>query len=300
MLKLSITGEGKTDITFHQTTLRVLNEYSDGCSTPFSRTGSGLLAGIYGQGIFAFAVLQNGRRELRFYVSDPVKATAQVQQQIGQLRISDYEHGVEADYTWDAYYEFYLRVIQKSKKPAMEGKELEITTTESNVVYRNRWMTVREDKILRAGDVPGIYGVVEKTDFAVIAAIEGEQIYLVEQYRYPLKARYWELPQGSCEDESLPPLELAKRELREETGLVAASMQHIGHLFVAVGYSSQGYDVFLASGLSQQERDLEPEEAGLVVKAFNIAEVKQMILDGVIRDATAVATFGLLSLRGVI
>lgn len=177
---------------------------------------------------------------------------------------------------------------------------MEITTTESNVVYSNRWMTVREDKILRAGGLPGIYGVVEKNDFAVIAAIDGEQIYLVEQYRYPLKARYWELPQGSCEDESLPPLELAKRELREETGLVASSMQHIGHLFVAVGYSNQGYDVYLASGLSQQERELEPEEAGLVVKAFTIAEVKQMILDGVIRDATAVATFGLLSLRGII
>lgn len=59
-------------------------------------------------GIFACAVFQDGWRELRFYVSVPAKAATQVQQQIEQLRISEHELGVQTDYTWDAYYEFYL------------------------------------------------------------------------------------------------------------------------------------------------------------------------------------------------
>lgn len=176
----------------------------------------------------------------------------------------------------------------------------EITTSASEIVYRNRWMTVREDRILRANGLPGLYGVVEKPDFSVIAAVEGRQIYLVEQYRYPVQGRYWELPQGSHEEGGLTPLELAAAELREETGLVAGSMLHVGHLFVAVGYSTQGYDIFFATDLVQHCPAREPEESDLIVRAFAIDEIAQMIIDGVIKDATAVATFGLLKLKGLI
>ncbi|MEN9493212.1 MAG: hypothetical protein RJA63_3661, partial [Pseudomonadota bacterium] len=178
--------------------------------------------------------------------------------------------------------------------------QAEITTTASEVVYRNRWMTVREDQILRANGQPGLYGVVEKPDFTVIAAVERGQIYLVEQYRYPVQGRYWELPQGSHEDGGLTPQELAAAELREETGLVAGSLQPVGHLFVAVGYSTQGYNIFFATDLVQHAPAREPEESDLIVRAFPIDEVAQMIIDGVIKDATAVATFGLLKLKGLI
>ena len=72
----------------------------------------------------------------------------------------------------------------------------DIQTIESKIVYENKWMSVREDKILRTNGHEGIYGVVEKNDFAVIAAIQDQQIYMVQQYRYPVEARFWELPQG--------------------------------------------------------------------------------------------------------
>lgn len=75
----------------------------------------------------------------------------------------------------------------------------EIKTLGSKTVYANRWMTVREDAIERPSGHRGIYGVVEKADFAVIAAVQDRQMYLVEQYRYPVAGRYWELPQGSWE-----------------------------------------------------------------------------------------------------
>ena len=176
----------------------------------------------------------------------------------------------------------------------------EIKTLASKTVYTNRWMTVREDSIERQSGHTGIYGVVEKADFAVIAAVQDGKIYLVEQYRYPVAGRYWELPQGSWESSTIAPLELAAAELREETGLIANDIRHVGHLFLAYGYSTQGYDIFFATELTQSSAQIEPEEHGLVTQAFTLCEVEKMMLNGEIKDATTVAAFGLLKLKGLV
>jgi hypothetical protein len=77
-----------------------------------------------------------------------------------------------------------------------------IETTSTRFVYENRWMRVREDMIRRRDGSTGIYGVVEKPDFVVIVPVEDDgRVHLVEQYRYPVKGRYWEFPQGSWERE---------------------------------------------------------------------------------------------------
>jgi ADP-ribose pyrophosphatase len=178
------------------------------------------------------------------------------------------------------------------------SKMHEIKTLASRVVYQNRWMTVKEDAIERMDGSHGIYGVVEKPDFAVIAAVQDEQIHLVQQYRYPIRARVWELPQGSWSVGSGTALDLAKTELREETGIIAAQMRHIGRLHIAYGYSSQAFDVFLATGLAFGEQKLESEEQGLICKAFTIGDVLEMIRSGEITDAATVAAFGLLHLDG--
>jgi len=176
----------------------------------------------------------------------------------------------------------------------------EIETIGTAVVYKNRWMTLREDTIVRADGSTGLYSVVEKPDFAVIAAVSNGELYLVEQYRYPVQARFWELPQGSWEQQTVDPQVLAKAELREETGLIAGSMLHAGRLFLAYGYSSQAYDLFLATELSQGETQLDAEELGLVAKPFKLQLVEDMIRDGTIKDATTVAAFGLLKLKGLL
>ena len=161
-------------------------------------------------------------------------------------------------------------------------------------------MTVREDQVLRADGTPGAYGVVEKPDFVVVAAVDSGKLYLVEQYRYPVGDRFWELPQGSWEQGDADPLELARGELREETGLEACSMVQAGHLFLAYGYSNQGYHIFLASDLTQLAPQREPEEQGLIAKPFPITEVEGMIRSGEIKDATTIAAFGLLRLKGLL
>jgi len=176
----------------------------------------------------------------------------------------------------------------------------EIETLSSREVYRNRWMSVREDAIRRADGSRGIYGVVEKPDFATVVPLGPEGMTLVEQYRYTVGGRYWEFPQGSKEEGGYTPEELARAELREETGLVAGKMEPVGELFTAYGYSDQRYRVFLATDLEAGEGELDPEELGLVSKTFPVAEVERMILSGEIRDATTVSAFGLLRLRGLI
>src|SRR5262245_20997466 len=101
-------------------------------------------------------------------------------------------------------------------------------------------MRVREDTIVRPDDSAGIYGVVEKPDFALIIPVDRTGIWLVEQFRYPVGARYWEFPQGSWEQQpDVDPAVLAEAELREETGLRAGELAHVGRLHTAYGYSNQ-------------------------------------------------------------
>lgn len=77
---------------------------------------------------------------------------------------------------------------------------MEITTTDSRIVYSNRWMRVREDHIQRADGSPGLYGVVDKPDFSLVVPVDATGFHIVEQYRYPVGARYWEFPQGMAAD----------------------------------------------------------------------------------------------------
>jgi len=178
---------------------------------------------------------------------------------------------------------------------------MSMTTLATRPVFESRWLKLREDVICLGDGSTSTYAVVEKADSAFIAPVQDGRIYLVEQFRYPVSGRYWELPQGSWPDApGKEPLELAKAELREETGLSAAEMVPIGHLFEACGYSNQGVHVFFATGLSQGPQDLEPEESDLICRSFTFAEVRQLIDDGLIKDATTMAAFGLLQIKGLL
>ncbi|HEX5234414.1 MAG TPA: NUDIX hydrolase [Silvibacterium sp.] len=160
-------------------------------------------------------------------------------------------------------------------------------------VYRNRWLRVREDEIERSNGKRGIYSVIEKDDCAVILPIEGETIYLVEQFRYTIGERALELPQGGWERGDIDPEELARGELREETGMVAAKMTYLGTLWIAYGFAKQKQHVYLATGLSHAGTNPDPEEHDLVLKTATVAEFEQMLLDGTIRDACTLGAWGL-------
>jgi len=153
-------------------------------------------------------------------------------------------------------------------------------------------MIVREDEIRRPDGSLGIYGVVDKPNYALIIAADGDRLRLVEQFRYPLGERRWEFPQGTAPGRAeLEPTELAVRELSEETGLSAGSMVAIGQLDVAPGMSSQRGWVFLATEIEEGDAAREHEEQDMRSRWFTRAEVEKMIREGGITDAQSIAAY---------
>jgi 8-oxo-dGTP pyrophosphatase MutT (NUDIX family) len=168
-----------------------------------------------------------------------------------------------------------------------------IITLESREVYRNHWLRLREDKILRSNGKQGIYGVVEKDDCAVILPIDDGRVWLVEQFRYTIQERALELPQGGWEMEVDNPEELARGELKEETGLHAAAMTCLGWMWIAYGFTHQRQHVFLATGLTETQTDPDPEEHDLSICSVTVAEFEDLMLKGRIRDASTLGAWGL-------
>ena len=158
-------------------------------------------------------------------------------------------------------------------------------------------MTVREDEIERDNGARGIYGVVEKFDSAIIIAIDEDQVYLVEQYRYALGVTSLEFPQGSLEKSGIDPAEIARDELQAETGLVAESLKSLGEIYIACGYANQKTYAFLATGLKQGARRLDVEEHDLAVRKVSLVQLQQLISDNQIKDAQTLAAWGLYLAR---
>jgi len=182
-----------------------------------------------------------------------------------------------------------------------QGTKPDIVTVGSTEVYANRWMTVREDTIRRRDGSPGLYGYVDKPDFVMILPFERGLVHLVQQYRYPIKSRQWEFPQGAWEDKpDADPEVLARGELQEETGLVAGSLVRIGTIYPLYGTVTQKCHVFFATDLMAGDIRLEHEEQDLVQATVSVHELQRMILDGDLRDAGTIAAFGLARMRNLL
>jgi ADP-ribose pyrophosphatase len=175
-----------------------------------------------------------------------------------------------------------------------------IKTISSREVYRNPWTSVREDVIERANGERGIYGVIDKDPASIIipleATTEGEFVYLVEQFRYTVGGRYCEFPQGGWETAEVVAEEMARGELKEETGLTAERMTHLSTLQIAYGVMNQKHHVFLAEGLKLGMANPDAEESDLLVRRVSVAELEEMIVDGTIVDNCSVAAWGLYRL----
>jgi 8-oxo-dGTP pyrophosphatase MutT (NUDIX family) len=155
-------------------------------------------------------------------------------------------------------------------------------------------MRLHEDSTERADGTPGLYAWIEKPPAAVIVPLDGDHVWLVEQHRHPIGARFWEFPQGAWEDDpSARPEDLARGELAEETGLRAAVMEHLGQMFFAYGITDQSFDVWRATGLEPGSQALEATEADLRVSRFAVTEFEAMISSGGVRDAATVAAWHL-------
>ena len=177
---------------------------------------------------------------------------------------------------------------------------MSIKTISSREVYRNPWTSVREDVIERANGQRGIYGVIDKDPACIVVPLdvtaEGEFVYLIEQYRYTVGGRFLEFPQGGWETANVDPEELARGELKEETGLTAATMTELTTFQIAYGVMNQKHHCFLAEGLMLGDPDPDAEEHDLVLHRMSVAEFEGKILDGTIVDNCSVAAWGIYKL----
>lgn len=185
--------------------------------------------------------------------------------------------------------------MTQSKNPRSDaaGIRPSITTLSSREIYRNPWMRLREDEILRSNGQRGIYGVVEKDECAIIVPIDGDRIWLVEQFRYTIQERAVELPQGGWERSIDDPEELARGELKEETGLHAEKMIYLGACWIAYGFTHQKQHVFLATGLRQAESEPDEEEHDILVRSMLVSKFEEMMIDGEVRDGCTLAAWAL-------
>jgi len=151
--------------------------------------------------------------------------------------------------------------------------------------------------IERANGERGIYGVIDKDPACIVVPIEhapeGDFLYLVEQFRYTVGARFLELPQGGWEQADADPEAMARGELREETGLAASRMVLLATLQIGYGVMNQKHHVFLAEGLTQGAHDRDEEEQGLEVHRVAVAEFEAMLLDGRIVDNCSAAAWAI-------
>ncbi|MBI2433663.1 MAG: NUDIX hydrolase [Candidatus Hydrogenedentes bacterium] len=162
-------------------------------------------------------------------------------------------------------------------------------TLKSRVAYKNDWITVREDDVIRPDGKPGIYGVVEtRLATGVVAMTPEREIYLVGQYRYAMEEYSWEIVEGGTDHAGESPLEAAQRELREEAGLVAEHWEPLGHeMHLSNCHSNERAYFFLATVLKQVKSCPDGTEQ-LQVKRVPLAEALRMVDKGEIKDAMSV------------
>ena len=167
-------------------------------------------------------------------------------------------------------------------------------TLEVRAIYDNPWIKVDEHQVLNPSGNPGIYGKVHFKNLAcgIIPLADDGMTWLVGQFRYTLDRYSWEIPMGGVRLND-DPIEGARRELREETGLTAERWTKILEVDLSNSVTDESGIVYVAEGLTRGNPDFDDTEQ-LEIRELHITEVLEMVKAGEITDVLSVA--GLLKL----
>jgi 8-oxo-dGDP phosphatase len=178
--------------------------------------------------------------------------------------------------------------------------------TATRHLYRADWvMALREDEITAPGS-PERFSrwVLEHPGAVIVLAVDDDgRAFCLRQYRHPARRRFVELPAGLLDQEGEPPLEAARRELREEARLEAKDWTLLGSTWSSPGISSEVMHLFLARGLRDvQDDDFEAthEEADMSTHWVPLTELLAAVLDGRLGDGPLVQTLLLAKAKGLL
>lgn len=182
----------------------------------------------------------------------------------------------------------------KPRTPRLETLPNPWHQQNSKRLYENPWFCVEEDEVINPGGGLSRYGKILFNNIAIgiIPLDEHGNTWLVGQYRYVPDCYSWEIPMGGGPLQ-VDPLESAKRELREETGLRACNWEVLMHLHTSNSVTDERGIVYVATGLNEGDTEFEETEDLRLLK-LPLADAVALVIDGEITDAVSVA--GLLRL----
>ncbi|MBI3509660.1 MAG: NUDIX hydrolase [Bacteroidetes bacterium] len=155
-------------------------------------------------------------------------------------------------------------------------------------IYESPWISVTKHDVTDPNGHPGIYSVVHFKNFAIgIIVLDGEKnTFLVGQYRYPVNEYTWEIPEGGGSTE-IPPLESAKRELKEEAGITAKKWTLIQEMQLSNSATDEYCYLYLAEEIVIGEAEPgEDEDLQLIKIPFH--DAYRLVCDGKITDSLSV------------
>ncbi len=169
----------------------------------------------------------------------------------------------------------------------------------SRIAYENPWLRVEHHEVINPSGGDGIYGKVHFKNHAIgIVPLDNDgNTYLVGQWRYTLEAYHWEIPEGGC-PVGTDPLQTARRELKEETGLVANEWTKLLDFHLSNSVTDEYGIAYLARELKQETAEPEPTEDLLIWK-LPLAEAIEMVMEGKIKDALSVMALQRVALLGL-
>jgi ADP-ribose pyrophosphatase len=163
----------------------------------------------------------------------------------------------------------------------------------SEIIYPGRAFTIRRDTVRLPDGHESRLDIVEHIGSVIIIPMDADgNLLFVSQYRHAAGLELLELPAGIL-NEGEAPETCARREIREETGMAAERIEHLGGFYLAPGYSTEYMDVFMATDLHEDPLEADPDEF-LTVERIPLAQALKLASEGRIPDAKSLAALFLL------
>jgi 8-oxo-dGTP pyrophosphatase MutT (NUDIX family) len=158
-------------------------------------------------------------------------------------------------------------------------------TLNSKIIYQNKWIRLNEDEVLFPDGSKGIYAFMDRMDNGamIIPMTDDGKLVLLKEWRYPVKDVTWCFPAGGRDKADEEAVEVAKRELLEETGIIAGELVDLGAIWIDPGINSQRLPVFLAKDLAFAESHPEISEQ-IEIHKLTIEEVEDLVRSGEINN----------------